>query len=235
MAARKFGTSGEESLTWATNAFLPGLTGYRFRKSNILTWSTGNVYPLFPANSKGPDETAAVGPIGEYAQSALARERVFEYFARTYQTPLAILRLNYAIELRYGVLVDIATKVLYGRPVNLTMSAVNLVWQGHANSVCLQSLSFCNSTPFVLNVTSTESYQVRWIAEQFGFHFGVKPVFEGEEGAVSLLSDANKCDSMFGRSAIGIEQIIWWVADWLRSSGTVWNKPTHFEVQDGKF
>jgi hypothetical protein len=148
---------------------------------------------------------------------------------------LAILRLNYAVELRYGVLVDIATKILAKRPVNLSMGAVNLVWQGHANSVCLRSLAYCNPVPLVLNVTSQESYGVRWIAEQFGSAFGVAPVFEGQETTSALLSNASKCQAMFGDSPISIEQMIGWIAHWLLAGRVVWNKPTHFEVQDGKF
>jgi nucleoside-diphosphate-sugar epimerase len=235
MVARKFGTSGEESMTWATNAFVPGLVGYRYRSSNIVTWSTGNVYPLFPIDSKGPTEMAALGPIGEYAQSALARERVFEYFARTYQTPLAILRLNYAVELRYGVLVDIANRILAGQPVNLSMGKVNVVWQGHANSVCLRCLELCSPDPFVLNITSAEAFDVAWIARRFADLFGVEARFEGSASGSALLSDAAKCEKLFGKSPVPIERMIGWIAQWLKSGGTVWNKPTHFEVKDGKF
>jgi nucleoside-diphosphate-sugar epimerase len=235
MVARKFGTSHEASITWATNAFVPGLAGYRYRQARIVTWSTGNVYPLSPAGSAGPDESAAVGPVGEYAQSALARERVFEYFARTYHTPLAILRLNYAVEFRYGVLVDIASRVLARMPVNVSMGSVNLVWQGHANSVCLRSLGHADPDPFILNLTSADSYHVRAIAEQFGIHFGVEPIFEGSEGPLALLSNAAKCEAMFGASPVSLEAMIAGVARWLRRGKPVWNKPTHFEVQDGKF
>ncbi len=235
MVARKFGTAGEESLTWASNAFVPGLAGHRYRGSRIVAWSTGNVYPLSPIDSAGPDETSPVGPIGEYAQSALARERVFEYCARTFGTRLAVLRLNYAVELRYGVLVDIAAKVAAGMPVSVGMGAVNLIWQGFANSICLRGLHACHSTPFVLNVTSSESYRVRWIAEQFGKLLGVAPKFEGEEGELALLSNAAKCRARFGPSPVEIHQMMSWVADWLKAGGVLWNKPTHFEVKDGKF
>jgi nucleoside-diphosphate-sugar epimerase len=235
MVARKFGTVGEESATWATNAFVPGLVGYRYQQSRIVTWSTGNVYPLYPIDSPGPQETSPVGPLGEYAQSAVARERVFTYFARTFGTRLAVLRLNYAVELRYGVLVDIASKVLSGQPVNLGMGAVNLIWQGHANSVCLRSLHHCSATPFLLNITSTESFGVRRLAEQFGELLGKSPKFEGTEGELALLSDAAKCKEMFGPSPVAIPQVMQWIADWLQSGGSTWNKPTHFEVKDGKF
>lgn len=235
MAARKFGTSGEEPLTWATNAYLPGLVADRYRDARIAAWSTGNVYPLSPLPSNGPGEGAAAGPIGEYAQSALARERVFEYFSRTHGTRTAILRLNYAVEMRYGVLVDLAAKIAARRPIDLGMGAVNLVWQGHANSVCLRSLLHCAAPPFVLNVTSPESYSVRWLATELGQEMGMEPVFAGETGSSALLSDARRCLQMFGTSPVSIRQLIAWTAKWVRSGRVLWNKPTHFEVQDGKF
>ena len=235
MAARKFGTSGEESLTWATNAYLPGLVADRFRHSRIAAWSTGNVYPLSPIQSAGPDEQSPVGPIGEYAQSALARERIFEFFSRTQGTPTSILRLNYAVELRYGVLVDLALKIAARYPIDLGMGAVNVIWQGYANSVCLRSLLHTSSPPFVLNLTSPESYPVRRLAEQIGREMGIEPLFTGHPGESALLSDAAHCLRLFGPSPVPVEQIIVWVAKWVGRGGALWNKPTHFEVKDGKF
>jgi nucleoside-diphosphate-sugar epimerase len=235
MAARKFGTAGEESLTWATNAYLPGLVADRYRGSRIAAWSTGNVYPLSPANSNGPTEESPLGPIGEYAQSALARERVFEYFSRVHGVPTSILRLNYAVELRYGVLIDLAQKIVAKRPIDLGMGMVNVIWQGYANSVCLRSLLHCSTPPFVLNLTSLESYSVRWLADQLGNEMGIEPVFTGNPGEMALLSDATRCHQMFGPSPVPTQQMITWVAKWVRSGGEVWNKPTHFEVKDGKF
>jgi nucleoside-diphosphate-sugar epimerase len=235
MAARKFGTSGEESLTWATNAFLPGLVADRFRNSNIVSWSTGNVYPLTPISSGGPIEESPLAPAGEYAQSALARERIFEYFSRTCGSRVSILRLNYAVEMRYGVLVDIAMKVHQRRPVDLTMGYVNVIWQGDANSVCLRSLAHCSSPPFVVNVTSPEAYAVRWIAESFARMFNTEPVFTGSESESALLSNAAKCREYFGPPRVTVEQMMDWIADWIMRDGVIWNKPTHFEVRDGKF
>jgi nucleoside-diphosphate-sugar epimerase len=235
MAARKFGTVGEEPLTWATNAYLPGLVANRYRHARITAWSTGNVYPLSPLQSAGPTEEAPVGPIGEYAQSALARERIFQYFSRAHGTQLSILRLNYAVELRYGVLVDLATKIAAGQPIDLDMGAVNVIWQGYANSVCLRSLLHCSSPPFVLNVTSPESYSVRWLADQLGREIGIQPVFTGEPRGSALLSDAGLCLQMFGPCPIPVDQLISGVGRWVRSGGALWNKPTHFEVKDGKF
>ena len=235
MVGRKFGTSADESLTWATNAYLPGIVADRYRHSRIAAWSTGNVYPLSPIQSAGPNEESPVGPIGEYAQSALARERILEYFGRTCECKTSILRLNYAVELRYGVLVDLATKIVAQEPVDLSMGSVNLIWQGHANSVCLRSLLHCCAPPFVLNVTSSRSYSVRWLADQLADEMSLNPAFVGQPGESALLSDASRCAAMFGPSPIEIEQLIRWVARWVRSGGAVLNKPTHFEAKEGKF
>ena len=176
-----------------------------------------------------------VGPIGEYAQSALARERILKYFGRTCGCRTSILRLNYAVELRYGVLVDLATKIVAQEPVDLSMGSVNLTWQGHANSVCLRSLLHCCAPPFVLNVTSPKSYSVGWLANQLANEMSLNPVFVGQPGESALLSDASRCAKMFGPSSIEIEQLIRWVARWVRSGGALLNKPTHFEVKEGKF
>ena len=235
MAGRKFGTVGDEALTWATNAYLPGLVADRYRHSRIAAWSTGNVYPLSPTQSAGPNEESPVGPIGEYAQSSLARERIFEYFSATAGAKVSLLRLNYAVELRYGVLVDLATKILAREPVDISMGAVNIIWQGYANSVCLRSLLHSCAPPFVLNVTSPVSYSVRWLAEQLAKELGINPVFTGQPRDSALLSDASRCLKMFGPSPISIEQVIPWVARWVRSGSTLLNKPTHFEVREGKF
>jgi nucleoside-diphosphate-sugar epimerase len=235
MAGRKFGTSGDEAFTWATNAYLPGLVADRYRDSRMAAWSTGNVYPLSSIQSVGPNEEAPVGPIGEYAQSALARERIFEYFSATVGAKVSLLRLNYAVELRYGVLVDLATKILAGAPVDISMGAVNIIWQGYANSVCLRSLLHACAPPFILNVTSPRSYSVRWLAEQLAKELCIDPVFIGQPFDSALLSDASRCLKIFGPSPIPIEQLIPWVARWVRSGGPLLNKPTHFEVREGRF
>ena len=235
MAARKFGTTGHEYLTWALNTYLPARVADRFRHSRIVAFSSGNVYPLVPIAHGGPRETAPVRPIGEYAQSVLGRERMFEYFSARYGTPVVLLRLNYAIDLRYGVLVDIALKVYRRQPVNLAMGLVNVIWQGDANSVALRALRLCQSPPAVLNVTGPETLSVRSLAMRFGERFGVAPLFEGEEAPTALLSDASRCHALFGYPEVSVDQMIEWVAEWIRLGGVLWSKPTHFEVRDGKF
>jgi len=235
MAARKFGTTGNEYLTWALNTYLPGRVAERFRRSRIVAFSSGNVYALVPVAHGGPTETTPPDPVGEYAQSVLGRERMFQYFSARYGTPVALLRLNYAIDLRYGVLVDIALKVYERRPVNLAMGQVNVIWQGDANSVALRALTLCQSPPAVLNLTGPETVSVRSLAWKFARRFGVEPVFEGTEAPTALLSDASLCHRLFGYPEVSLEQMIQWLAEWIRAGGLLWNKPTHFEVRDGRF
>lgn len=235
MAARKFGTSGCEHLTWAMNSFLPGLVAERFRNSRIVAFSTGNVYGLQPVSEGGATESTPPLPAGEYAQSALGRERMFEYGSHEWGTPVALLRLNYAVELRYGVLVDIGLAVFNRQPVNLQMGYVNVIWQQSANSACLRSFALCQSPPLVLNITGPETLSVRQIAEEFGHLFKVEPHFTGTESDVAILSNAQKAVSLFGLPTVPPSQIIEWVAHWLTKGGMLLNKPSHFEVQDGKF
>ncbi len=235
MAARKFGTTGHEYLTWALNCYLPARVAERFRRSRIVAFSTGNVYPLTPIAHGGPTESSPTAPVGEYAQSGLARERMFEYFSTRHGTKVALLRLNYAIDLRYGVLLDIGLKVFERRPVNVAMGMVNVIWQGDANSACLRALPLCQSPPAVLNLTGPETLSVRALARRFGERFGVEPIIEGVEGETALLSDASRCHALLGYPEVSVEKMIDWVAAWIRAGGVMWNKPTHFEVRDGKF
>lgn len=235
MAARKFGSTGNEGLTWAMNTFLPGLVAERYRASRIVTFSTGNIYPLMPVLHGGPDETVVPNPVGEYGQSALGRERMFQHFSACYGTPVTILRLNYAIDLRYGVLLDIGQKVFERRPVNLQMGHANVIWQGDANSVCLRSFAICQSPPAVLNLTGPEIVSVRWAARRFGARFGIEPILEGGESETALLSNAAQCHKLFGYPSVAVDQMIEWIADWIGMGNSTWNKPTHFEVRDGKF
>jgi len=235
MAARKFGTAGNEHLTWAMNTLLPGLVAERYREAKIVAFSTGNVYPLTPVESGGAAETMAPAPVGEYAQSALGRERMFEYGAARWGTKAAILRLNYAVEMRYGVLADIGRAVLERRPVNLGMGFVNVIWQRDANSVALRALSACANPPLILNLTGPETLSTREIAFGFGERFGVEPVFRGTEGSHALLNNAAKCHELFGHPTVSPEMLMDWIADWIKRGNSQWNKPTHFEVRDGKF
>lgn len=235
MAARKFGTTGEAHLTWAMNTYLPGRVAERYRNSRIVAFSTGNVYPLRQVIDGGATEETPTAPVGEYAQSALGRERMFEYGSAKWGTQVALLRLNYAVEMRYGVLVDIGRAVYEGRPVDVRTGHVNVIWQGDANSACLRSFALCASPPCVLNITGPETLRVRDIAEQFGRLFGVAPQFSGEEAGVALLNNAAKSHGLFGLPRVPAEQVITWTAEWIAQGGRVLNKPTHFEVQDGKF
>src|SRR6266571_5886777 len=235
MAARKFDTAGAEHLTWAMNTYLPGLVAERYRASRIVAFSTGNVYPLRTAMQGGSVESTPVAPESEYAQSALGRERMFEYGSRQWGTPVAILRLNYAIDLRYGVLLDIGTAVFEKRPIDLRMALVNVIWQGDANSICLRSFAHCQSPPLFLNLTGPETLSVRYVAEEFGRRFCLQPTFSSEEMPTALLSNAAKAHQMFGYPTVTISEMIDWTAAWISSGGVRLNKPTHFEVRDGKF
>lgn len=235
LAGRKFGSTGDASMTWAMNALVPAHVCERYRDSRIVAFSSGNIYPFVPVVSGGATESAPLVPVGEYAQSVLARERMFEYFSKRYNTPIVLLRLNYAVELRYGVLLDIGTAVYEGRAVSLGMGAANVIWQGDANSVCLRAFPLCSSPAAVLNLTGPETLSVRYIAESFGRHFGKEPVFEGAESPNALLNNASRCHRLFGYPTVTPDELIETTAQWLQSGGATHGKPTHFETRDGKF
>jgi len=235
LVGSKFGSTGREAETWYTNAYLPGRVADRFRASRIVALSTGNVYPFTPVGSGGPTETSPVGPVGEYAMSCLGRERVFSRFAKAHSTPLALIRLNYAVEMRYGVLVDIGRKVLAGDQVDVTMSAVNVVWQGYANEVTLRALRHAAPDPFVLNLTGPETLSVRQLAQRFGEVMGKEAQTTGTEAASALLSNASKCMQIFGYPDVTPMQMIDWIAVWLQAGLPLLNKPTGFQKRDGKF
>ena len=200
-----------------------------------LSFQQGNVYPLTPVSHGGATESSPVAPIGEYAQSCLSRERICTYFSSRFGTPMAILRLNYAIDLRYGILLDIAEKVYAEEVISLQMGSVNVIWQGDANAIALRAFAPCQSPPLVLNVTGPETVSIRYLASCFSTLFNKPPRFEGEETATALLSNASRCHQLFGYPRISLGQMIEWVAEWVRIDGTTLRKPTHFEVRDGKF
>ena len=235
MAGRKFGSIGNESLTWAMNSYMPGRVAEKFRTSRLVVFSTGNVYPLTPVSHGGATENSPVAPIGEYAQSCLSRERICTYFSSQFGTPMAILRLNYAIDLRYGILLDIAEKVYAEEPIPLEMGNVNVIWQGDANAVALRAFTHCQSPPLILNVTGPETISIRYLASCFGALLKKSPRFEGEEAATALLSNASRYHQLFGYPRVSLRQMIKWVAEWVRIDGTTLRKPTQFEVRDGKF
>ncbi len=235
MAGQKFGSRDQPSRTWALNAELPALVARRFPRSRTVVFSTGNVYPFAPATGRGPTEEDPVGPVGEYAMSCLARERIFEHASRDRGLPVAILRLNYAVDLRYGVLVDIARRVQSGAPVPVTMGSANVIWQGDANAAALRSLALASSPPTILNLTGPERLSVREAAEWFGRRLGRAPVFEGREADDALLSDASRAHALFGPPRVPLATLMEWVATWLERGGRLLDRPTKFETRDGEF
>jgi len=231
----KFGTTGQEALTWAMNSYLPGLVCERFSKSRIVAFSTGNVYGLTPVSKAGSRETDSLHPVGEYAMSCLGRERIFEYFSRALHIPVSIIRLNYATELRYGVLVDIAQRVFSGKPVALSMGYLNAIWQGDANAMSLQSLAHASSPPFVINIAGQELLSVRKVAQEFADRFRKSVQFEGVEAPDALLSNSQKSRDLFGPPRVPLAQMLDWIADWTMRGGETLAKPTHFEDRAGRF
>lgn len=235
MAGQKFGTTDNQHMTWAINTYLPALACERYGNARIVAFSTGNVYPLTPIVEGGSQEDDPVQPVGEYANSCLGRERIFEYFSRNLGLRCAIMRLNYAVEMRYGVLVDVAQKVYHGQPIDLTMGAANVIWQGDANGQALAMLDLCSSPPTILNVTGPETVSIRRTAEKFGKIFGVSPIFVGDESSTALLSNAAASQRHFGYPSVALEQLLNWIAGWVADGGDSLNKPTHFEKRDGNF
>jgi nucleoside-diphosphate-sugar epimerase len=235
MAGQKFGTNAAPAETWAMNALVPALVAARFPGRRFVVFSTGNVYPLVPAGSKGARENHPLGPVGEYAMSCVARERLFEDAASRDGTRVTIFRLNYANDLRYGVLVDLARRVLTGETIDLGMGQVNLIWQGDANARALQCLALASSPASILNVTGPDVLSVRALAKQIGEYAGREPVFTGVEAADALLSDATRSIQLFGPPVVSLDTMIEWTVAWLKQGGRVLGKPTHFEERHGQF
>jgi len=235
MPGRKFGSTGDEGTTWAVNCYLPALVCRKFRGSKIVAFSTGNVYPLTRPDTGGPTEADALNPVGEYGMSALGRERMFGYFARSLGVPVAIIRLNYAVDLRYGVLVDLARQLIANEPIPLAMGYFNTIWQGDANAMTLRAFDHCSIPPRAFNVTGPEVLSVRKVGECLGELLGVKPRFAGAEADTALISNAAAGIAALGPLRVPTDQLIAWVADWLQHGGRVLNRPTHFEARDGRF
>jgi nucleoside-diphosphate-sugar epimerase len=235
MAGQKFGTTGAPAMTWAMNTLVPANCAERYKSSRIVAFSTGNVYPLTPLGTGGSREDDALGPIGEYAASCVGRERMFELYAERFGARVAIVRLNYAIDLRYGVLVDLALRVYRGEPIALDMGYVNVIWQGDANRIALECLPRASSPPFVLNVTGPDVLSVRSVAEWFGLRFGKSVTFTGTERPDALLSDTTRMHAGFAAPEVTLDQMREWIADWIEGGGPLLGKPTKFEARDGKF
>lgn len=235
LAGTKFGTQGNEPYTWAMNVHLPGLVAEKFRQSRIVVFSTGNVYPLLPVVQGGASEHQSPGPVGEYAQSCLGRERIFQYFSQVHQTPVLIFRLNYANDVRYGVLMEIAKSVKTNKPIDLNMGNVNVIWQGDANEMAIRSLHHCTKPAKLLNVTGPETASVRWIAEEFGRRWNQVPQFTGEEQATALLNNAAEAFRLFGYPRVSLKMMMELVADWMDEGGKTINKETHFQERKGNF
>jgi hypothetical protein len=235
LAGMKFGATGQEPLTWAMNSFLPGMVCQRYRHSRIVAFSTGNVYGLSPVHLGGSVESDPLNPRGDYSMSCVGRERIFAHFSQVFGIPLALLRLNYATELRYGVLVDLAHRVHAGQMIDLTMGHLNAIWQADANAMALRAFDQVSTPAFVLNVAGPETLSVRRVSEQLGRLLGKDVRFAGSEAADAFLNNGQLGHRLFGYPRVSVQQMLHWIADWVQHGGVSLGKPTHFEVRDGKF
>ena len=235
LAGTKFGTTGKESFTWAMNAYLPGRVAEKYKNSRIVVFSTGNVYPFTSVESGGATEEQLPEPVGEYAQSCLGRERIFQYFSSKNNTPILIYRLNYANDVSYGVLLEIAKAVKEERQIDLSMGHVNVIWQGDANEIAIRSLLHCEVPAKILNVTGPETVSVRWLAEEFGRMFGKTPKLINEEQPTALLSNATNATEIFNEPKVPLKKMMEVIAEWIKQDGRTLNKPTHFQERKGQF
>ena len=235
MAGRKFGAEGDLPLTWAMNVHVPAIVAERFRAARIVAFSTGCVYPFADVASGGSSESTPLEPPGEYAISCVGRERLFEHFSGLYRTPGRLVRLNYAIDLRYGVLYDIARKVADGVPIDLAMGHVNVIWQGDACAQALRCLRHVTVPTSPLNVSGAETLAVRALAQAFGERLGRVPVLRGHEAPTAWLTNTSAAQRLFGPPVVTVPQMIDWVADWVARGGASLNKPTKFEARDGRY
>jgi nucleoside-diphosphate-sugar epimerase len=235
LAGMKFGASARQELTWAMNAYVPALVAEHFKGSRMVVFSTGNVYPFVPVDGGGATEQTDPEPVGEYAQSCLARERIFQYFSSRDGTPVTIVRLNYANEPRYGVIVDIAAKILRGDVIDLQVGHVNLIWQGDANNYIAASADQAASPPSILNVAGPGVVRIRDLAAAIGRQVGCEPVFGASEGPRALLSDASRCTERYGPPRAAVPWMVERIATWVAGGGRTLDKPTKFQVRDGRF
>lgn len=235
MAGRKFGSTGSEALTWAMNTFMPGLVAEAFGTSRIVTFSTICVYPFVDVTSGGASEDLAPNPPGEYAQSCVGRERMFQHFSNTFNTPGCIIRLSYAIDMRYGVLFDVASAVNEERAIDLSMGHANVIWQGDANTQILMALNHCSVPAWPINISGRSVISIKWLAEEFAKRFGKRAVFTGTSATSAWLANTDKAASLFGDPIVPIDKMIDWCADWVAKDGANLGKPTHFEVRDGGY
>ncbi len=231
----KFGTTQNPATTWASNTLVPAYAAERYEKAHITALSTGNVYPLAQIHSTGWSESAPLTPAGEYANSCVARERIFEYFSRRNGTRLAIIRLSYALDLRYGVLVDIARKVFAGQLIDVTMGYLNCIWQGDANDLIIRSLALASSPPTALNLTGSSALSVREVAQRLGELMDRAVKFTGDEAPTALLSNTVLLHETLGEPITPLDLVIRWTAHWIMNNGRLLDKPTHFEVRDGVY
>ncbi|HUR88379.1 MAG TPA: NAD(P)-dependent oxidoreductase [Ramlibacter sp.] len=235
MAGRKFGSTGSEWLTWMMNGFVPGLVAERFPRSRIVAFSTACVYPFVDVNSNGAPESAPpTAPSGEYANSCVARERMFEHFSHQFQTPGRLIRLSYAIDMRYGVLHDVAQKVVHREPIDLSMGYANVIWQGEANDWTLRSLAHCTAPTSPLNLSGPR-IRIRDVAKAMGERLGIEPLLIGSEAPTAWLIDSSEAYRMFGTPTVSLDNMLGWTADWIRHGGKSLGKPTHYEARDGKY
>jgi nucleoside-diphosphate-sugar epimerase len=235
LVGMKFGSAGNQPLTWALNSFVPGLIARHYKNARIVVFSTGNVYPFVDISSSGVCEETVPEPVGEYAQSCLGRERMFQYFSQLYHTPETIVRLNYANEPRYGIIVDLTLKILNDEPIDLTMGAVNLIGARDANDYIIRAISLAQSPPVILNVTGPDTVPVRKLAGKIGKELSREPKFVSKEARTALLSDASYCFNVFGYPETTLDEMVSMIVKWVASGKTVLNKPTKYDIRNGKF
>jgi hypothetical protein len=231
----KFGTAASPGLLRELNIELPKRVAARFRHARIAAFSSGCVYPFVPVESGGAIESTPLSAVGDYAASCIGREHAFAAGAATYGTAVALLRLNYAVEFRYGLLVDIAQQVLAGRPVDVTTGHVNVIWQSDAVAHCIQALELAGSPAAPVDLTGPGTLAVRDLAQRFGSLFDREPIITGREAATAWLNNASWSHRVLGQPPTALEEMTAWIAAWLLQGGDTWGKPTGFERRDGRF